>query len=162
MGKRDKALTLRLARNDEADGAFLYSLFAATKAADIAAMPVDEATKALLLRTQYRAMTETYRHDYPNARWEIVEVEKRAVGKLVTDVGAECVTFVDIALLPEAQGRGLATRLMTVALDEPQRLNRPARAKVLVTNRASLRLCERIGFRRLGEDAAFVQLEWRR
>jgi GNAT superfamily N-acetyltransferase len=158
----ETALTFRAARDDDADRAFLYALFAATKAADIAAMPVGDATKDFLLRAQYRAMTETYRRDYPNARWEIVEAGKRPVGRLVTDVGAECVTYVDIALLPEAQGRGLATRLMAVALEEPKRLNRPARVKVLVTNQASLRLCERLGFRRLEEAAAFVQLEWRR
>lgn len=154
-------MTFRAARDDDADRAFLYALFVATKAADMAAMPADEATKDFLLRVQYRAMTETYARDYPRARSEIVEAMGRPVGRLLTHVGAACVTYVDIALLPEAQGRGLATRLMLAALEEPRRLNVAARVKVLVTNGPSLRLCERLGFRTLEEAPPFVELEWR-
>ena len=154
-------LTLRPARDDEADRTFLCALFAATKAAEMAAMPVDATAKDFLLRAQYRSMTVTYRRDYPNARWEVVELVGKPVGRLITDVGDRCVTYVDIALSPEAQGRGLATRLMTMALEEPRRLGLPARVNVLQQNAASLKLCERVGFVREGESPPFVRLEWR-
>jgi len=77
-------LTFRAARDDDADRAFLYALFVATKAADMAAMPADEATKDFLLRVQYRAMTETYARDYPRARSEIVEAMGRPVAPPVS------------------------------------------------------------------------------
>ena len=153
------ALTLRLARDDEADRAFLYSLFAATKAAELAAMPIDAAAREFLLKAQYRSMTESYRRDYPDARCEVVEHFGEPVGRLVTDVGASRVLYVDIALMPQAQGRGLATRLMTLALDEPRRLGVLARVNVLTDNIASLKLCARLGFVRLGESPPFVRLE---
>ena len=155
------ALTLRPERDDEADRTFLYALFAATRAVEMSAMPLDAAARDFLLRAQYRSMTETYRHDYPNARREVVEFGGARVGRLVTDVGERCVTFVDIALLPRAQGQGLATRLMLRALDEPRRLGLPARVSVLAQNAASLKLCERLGFVRLEEAPPFVRLEWR-
>jgi GNAT superfamily N-acetyltransferase len=154
-------LTLRPVRDDDADGAFLYSLFAATKATDMAAMPVDAAAKDFLLRVQYQSMTSTYRRDYPGARWEVIELAREPFGRLITDVGDRCVTYVDIALLPGAQGRGLATRVMTRALEEPRRLGLPARVNVLEHNVASLRLCERLRFVRLRESPPFVHLEWR-
>jgi GNAT superfamily N-acetyltransferase len=157
----DGALTLRPARDDEADRAFLYALFVATKAAETAAMPVDAAAREFLLRMQYRSMTATYRRDYPNARWEVAEHIGEPVGRLITDVGDLCVTYVDIALSPRAQGRGLATRLMTQALGEPRRLGLPARVNVLAQNAESLRLCQRLGFVRLEEAPPFVRLEWR-
>jgi GNAT superfamily N-acetyltransferase len=157
----DSALTLRLAHDDEADGTFLYALFVATKAADTAAMPIDAAGKDFLLRAQYRSMTATYRQNFPNARWEVVELMGDPIGRLITDVGDRFVTYVDIALSPSAQGRGLATRLMTMALEEPRRLGLPARVNVLQGNAASLRLCERLGFVREGESPPFVRLEWR-
>ena len=122
----DGALTLRPERDDEADRTFLFALFAATKAAEMAAMPVDAAAKDFLLRAQYRSMTATYRQDYPRARWEVVELIGEPVGRLVTDVGDRCVTYVDIAFLPRAQGRGLATRLMMGARRAASA--RPARA----------------------------------
>jgi GNAT superfamily N-acetyltransferase len=157
----DDALTFRLARDDEADKAFLYRLFVATKAEDMAAMPINEAAKDFLLSAQYRSMTATYRHDYPGARWEVVEFMGEPVGRLITDVGDRCVTYVDIAVSPSAQGRGLATRLMTMALEEPRRLGLPARVNVLEQNVASLRLCERLGFVPTGKSPPFVRLEWR-
>jgi GNAT superfamily N-acetyltransferase len=158
--RSEDALTLRPERDDEADRTFLYRLFAATKAAEMAAMPLDAASRDFLLRIQYRSMTATYRQDYPHARREVVEVGGEPVGRLITDVGDRCVTYVDIALLPRARGRGLATRLMMQALDEPRRLGLPAQVNVLAQNAASLRLCERLGFVRLGEHPPFVRLEW--
>jgi GNAT superfamily N-acetyltransferase len=154
-------LSFRLSRDDERDRAFLFGVFAAMRAADMAAMPIDAAGKDFLLRAQYRSMTETYRRDYPEARWQIVEHDGEPVGLLIAHVGERCVTYVDIALLQEVQGRGLATRLMRRALEEPQRLGLPARVTVLATNVASLRLCERLGFARLHEAPPFVELEWR-
>jgi GNAT superfamily N-acetyltransferase len=155
------ALSLRPARDDEAERTFLYALFVETKAADMAAMPVDAAAKDVLLRMQYRSMTATYQHEYPTARWEVVELAGEPVGLLITDVGDRCVLYVDIALLPRVQGQGLATRLMMRALEEPRRLGLPARVNVLAQNAASLRLCERVGFAKLEDEPPFVRLEWR-
>jgi GNAT superfamily N-acetyltransferase len=157
----DGALTLRPARDDHADRTFLYALFVAARETEMAAMPIDAAAKDLLLRMQYRSMAATYRHEHPNARWEVAEFAGEPVGLLITDVGDRCVLYVDIAFSPQAQGRGLATRLMRQALDEPRRLGLPARVNVLARNAASLRLCERIGFAKVGDEPPFVRLEWR-
>lgn len=157
----ERALMVRLARDDEADRTFLYALFVETKAADMAAMPIDAAAKDLLLRMQYRSMTATYRREHPAARWEVVELAGEPVGLLVTDVGESCVLYVDIQLSPQAQGRGLATSLMRQALEEPRRLGLPARVNVLAQNAASLKLCERVGFAKVGDEPPFVRLEWR-
>ncbi len=124
-------LTLRPVRIAEADATFLYDLFVATKAADMAAMPLDASGREFLLRMQYRSMTATYRTEYPAARFDVVELDGEPIGQIVTDVGACCVTYVDIALLPRMQGRGLATALMLRVLEEPRRLGLPARVKVL-------------------------------
>ena len=48
-------------------------------------------------------------------------------------------TYVDIALAPQAQGRGLATGVMMQALEVPRRLGLPARVNVLAQNAASLK-----------------------
>jgi GNAT superfamily N-acetyltransferase len=154
------ALTLRAARDDKDDAAFFFALFAATRAREMAAMPIDAKARDFLLRAQYRSMTETYRGEYPNARWEVIEFEGEPVGRLVTDVGNACVTYVDIAILPQAQGQGLARRLMLQALEEPRRLGLPARVTVLMHNVASLKLWERLGFVQAEESPPFLHLEW--
>ena len=156
-------LTLRAARDNEDDAAFFFALFAATRAPEMAAMPIDAKAKDFLLRAQHRSMTETYRREYPNARWEVIELEGEPVGRLVTDIGNACVTYVDIAILPQTRQRGLARRVMLQALEEPRRLGLPARVSVLMHNIASLqalrtcRVCAGRGIaalRALGMDRA--------
>jgi ribosomal protein S18 acetylase RimI-like enzyme len=142
------------------DDAFLYALFVATRSNDLAAAPLDAAGKDFLLRMQYRSMKETYRHHYPTARHEIIELASEPIGQILTDVGACRVAYVDIALLPSARGRGLATALMRRMLEEPRRLGIPARAYVLATNQASLRLFGRLGFVKQADAPPFVQLVW--
>jgi GNAT superfamily N-acetyltransferase len=124
-------------------------------------MPLDETGRTSLLRMQFRSMTETYRHAFPNARFDIVELDGAPIGHLVTDVQADCVYYVDIALLPERQGGGIATTLMNAVLEEPRQLGLPARVKVLSTNTASLRLCQRLGMTLRADIPPYVELEWR-
>ncbi len=95
-------LTLRSARDNGDDAAFFFALFAATRAPEMAAMPIDAKAKDFLVRAQHRSMTETYRREYPNARWEVIELDGEPVGRLVTDVGKACVTYIDIAILPQS------------------------------------------------------------
>jgi GNAT superfamily N-acetyltransferase len=153
-------LTMRPEAEDDADTAFLFSLFASTKAAETALMPIDEAGKMHLLRMQFRSMTATYHQQFPNARFEIVELDGTPVGRLITDVQTDCVYYVDIALLPDRQRGGIATALMTAVLEEPRRLGLPGRVTVLGGNIASLRLCRRLGMALRADNPPFVELEW--
>ena len=91
----------------------------------------------------------------------LVELMREPVGRIISDVDDRCVTYVDIALLPRAQGRGLATSRLCVRSEEPRRLSLPARVNVLARNVASLKLCERLGFVRLADAPPFVRLEWK-
>lgn len=152
-------LTVRPETQDDAD--FLFALFASTKAPEMALMPVHEAVKTHLLHMQFRSMTMTYRTQYPNARFEIVELDGTPIGRLITDVRADCVHYVDIALLPERRMGGLATALMEAVLEEPRRLGVPGRVRVMSGNVASLRLCEKLGMTVRGQTPPFVELEWR-
>jgi GNAT superfamily N-acetyltransferase len=154
-------LRLRPEAGGAAEEAFLYLLFASNKAAETALMPVSAEQKETLLQIQYRSMSATYRHNFPQARFEVIELDRWPVGRLVTDVGSECVRYVDIALLPQACGIGLGSALMTAVLAEPRRLGLPARVHVLSHNFASLRLMRRVGFTACAASPPFVELEWR-
>ncbi len=154
-------LCLRPEAGDPADAAFLFALFASTKAEEMACMPLDEAGRAFLLTMQFRSMTESYRRQFPSARFEIATLDGVAIGRLITDVRADCVYYAEVALLPAWRGGDIATALMIAALDEPRRLGKPARVMVLVNNTPSLCLCRRIGFIVRVERPPFLDLEWR-
>lgn len=154
------SLRTRPETDDPADAAFLFALFASTKEDELARMPLDEAGKTFLLRMQFRSMNTTYRGQFPAARFEIVELNGIAIGRLITDIQVDCVYYVDIALLREWRGGGIATALMRAVLEEPRQLGKPARVNVLANNTASLRLCRRLGFVLRTEHLPFLELEW--
>ena len=154
-------MTVRPEADDGSDEPFLFNLFASQKLPDMALMPLDAAGKEQLLRMQYRSMSASYHGQFPQARFEIVQLNGLRAGRLITDVTAERVYYVDIAILPQCQGGGVATALMTAVLDEPRRLGVPGRVKVMASNFASLRLCEKIGFTVAGQEPPYADLEWR-
>jgi RimJ/RimL family protein N-acetyltransferase len=152
-------LSLRPEKRDASEEAFLYLLFASNKWPEMALMPIDAGQKEFLLQLQFRSMMATYRQQFPKARYEIIELDRWPIGRLVTDVQERRVYYVDFALLPQAQGGGIGTQIMAAALDEPRRLRMPARANVVAHNVASLRMFDRLGFVKVADNAPYVTLE---
>ncbi len=65
-----------------------------------------------------------------------------------------------VALVPEARGSGLGTRLLRALQAEAAEKGLPLRLKVVLTNPAR-RLYQRLGFVGLGDDGVYEQMEWR-
>jgi RimJ/RimL family protein N-acetyltransferase len=152
--------TLRPQRPDDAD--FLYALFRSHMLASVAPMPVDDAVKESLLRMQFRSQTMTYRAQYADARFDIMERDGVPFGQLVLHEAEGIATFVDFALLPGERGGGLGTAVMVRLLDWVGERCAVARLSILYNNEASLRMTRRIGFVQMGEAPPYVEMEWRR
>jgi len=103
----------------------------------------DDAAAAQMLALQFDAR----RAGRQGAREQIVVLAGRPIGTLVTSEGAEGLHILDLALVPEARGLGLGSAVLRELLAD----GRPARVEVEASNRAALRLYERIGFRREGD-----------
>jgi RimJ/RimL family protein N-acetyltransferase len=153
-------VTLRGERPEDAD--FLYALFRSHMWASVAAMPVDEAMKESLLRMQFRSQTMTYRTHHEGARFEVLERDGAACGRLIVHENAGVATFVDFALLPEQRGAGVGTAVMRRVLAWVGERCEVVRLSVLWHNEASLRMTRRIGFVQVGETPPYVAMEWRR
>jgi RimJ/RimL family protein N-acetyltransferase len=149
-------VVLRPEQSTDAD--FLYALFRSHMLAELAMMPVDAATKEQLVRMQFDSQTATYRAQFPQARFDIVEQDGRPIGRLIVDTGGDAGCIVDFALLPERRGGGLGTAILAAVLQERRQ---PVLSKVLYNNEASLRMCRRVGFVHIGGELPFLQLEWR-
>jgi len=152
---------LRPAAGGVSEEAFLYLLFASNRAAEMALMPISPADKEFLLQVQFRSMNETYRNNYPTARYDIIELDRWPVGRVVTEVQTDCVYYVDFALLPQAQGIGIGTTVLAAALEEPRRLGLPARLRCFSYHWQARRLYDRLGFVVVFEQPPQVVLEWR-
>lgn len=152
---------LRSAAGGAAEEAFFYLLFASNRAAEMALMPLSANDREFLLQVQFRSMNETYRQSFPGARYEIIELDRWAIGRIVSDVRADCVYFLDFALLPQAQGLGIGTTVLEAALEEPRRLGLPARLRSFPHHKPAQRLYDKLGFRIIAEEPPQIVLEWR-
>ena len=152
---------LRPAAGGPSEEAFLYLLFASNRAAEMALMPISQSHKEFLLQIQYRSMNDTYRRNFPGARYRIIELDRWPVGRIVSEVQADCVHYIDFALLPQAQGIGIGTAVLEAALDEPRRLGLPARLRSFSYNWAAQRLYDKLGFTAVADEPPCVLLEWR-
>ncbi len=168
MGRRELKIStphgtvaLRPARGGPSEEAFSYLLFASNRAAEMALMPLPLADKEFLLQVQFRSMNETYRQKFPAARYDIIELDRWPVGRIVSEVQADCVYFIDFALLPQAQGLGIGTTVLAGALEEPRQLGLPARLRSFSYHWAAQRLYQKFGFVVIAEEPPQVVLEWR-
>jgi len=142
------------------DKAFLFALFHSTAWDDLAPMPLDDTTKEALVRMQFASQTQTYRAQFPHARFDIVEWHGAPIGRIVVDDGEAMGCIVDFALMPDSRSKGLGTAILAAAMQRFVRLQRPVRCKVLINNAPSLRMCQRVGFRQIEVIPPFLQLEW--
>jgi ribosomal protein S18 acetylase RimI-like enzyme len=159
IGAGDDMISLR--RQTPDDAAFLYHLFRANtlRTLELSGLPLVFLND--LIEMQHRSRMQTYRSMFPDAVWSIVERAGAPIGEIVENDEADCIYVVDIALLPELQGRGIGTALMRAVMDESRSRLRAVRAKVIVTNEPSLKMFRKLGFAAAAPDAmAFVNLRW--
>jgi tetratricopeptide (TPR) repeat protein len=152
-------LTLRPERSE--DDEFLRALFVATQSSLLDHAALDAAAKTALLDMQFRSQSAGYRAGYPEARFDIIELDGRPIGRLIAARESDAVRFVDFALLPERQTAGLGTALIGTLIEEAAAQGLAVRVDVIWHNEASLHLCRRLGFVKIGERPPHVALEWR-
>jgi ribosomal protein S18 acetylase RimI-like enzyme len=92
--------------------------------------------------------------------YAVVEESERPVGYVCVIHESECDFIEEIALLPEAQGRGIGTRLVRDVLHAAQRRGVPVRLSVLAGNPARA-LYARLGFEVVRIQDPRMAMEWR-
>jgi RimJ/RimL family protein N-acetyltransferase len=144
------------------DAEFLYALFRSHTLPTFAALPVDEAMKESLVRMQFNSQTATYRAQYPDARFAILERGGATIGRTVLHETPEAATIVDMALMPGSRGDGMGSAVMAGIVAWIGARCPVIRCMILFDNAASLGMCRRAGFVAIGETPPHVLLEWRR
>ena len=152
------SISLRPVQPD--DEAFLFDLYASTRQDEMATWDLDEVMLAQMLRMQYAGQQGTYRTQFPAADHHLILRHERPIGRLLVDRTDAEVLLVDVALVPEARGSGIGTRLLRALQAEAVEKGVPLRLKVVLTNPAR-RLYQRLGFVGLDDDGVYEQMEWR-
>jgi GNAT superfamily N-acetyltransferase len=144
-----------------ADAEFLLSVYASTRAQELAVVPWTDAERDAFLQMQFDAQDRSYREQRPAAAFDVVVVDGAPGGRLYVDRAADEIRIVDIALLPDHRGKGVGTVLIRRILDEGSATGRPVTIHVERGNRAR-GLYERLGFRQISTTGVYDLLSCER
>ena len=153
---------LSLRPETEADGGFRLALFCASRPPEEDFSPLAPELAQHLLRQQFRAQSQSYRAEFPEARFDVIELDGAPVGYVIVARTGTQARVVDLAIVLERRGGAIGEAVIKTVMAEAQRRALPLRASVLNGNQGSLRFCRRLGFAPIGEPTAFyTDLEWR-
>ncbi len=151
-------LMLRPEQDDDRD--FLYQLFCDSRQPEFAQLLPPPVFHQVMAH-QFDAQTVTYHSRYPDARFDIIELDGRPIGRIVVDRPGSMVYVVDQAIVPAWRGRGISTAIMRALMDEAAAVGFPVQLKVSSTADPSFRLYQRLGFAAIETVPLYLRLEWR-
>ncbi len=151
--------TLHLRAVDEADSEFLEELYFSRRA-DLQQIPGDAQFVRQLIKMQQQMQAVGIRNNFPVARHLLLEDGSVRIGRLVVDIGASDVRLVDIALLPEVQGRGIGRKVLQAMLEDALSQGLSMSLAVEKNNVRARALYLSAGFHVHSEDSMFEQLHW--
>jgi len=144
-----------------ADYEELVRVYASTRAAELAQVTWwDDEQKLAFCRAQYDAQKEEYDARFPEAEYDVIELEGRTVGRVWVGRAAEEIRLLDIALLPGAQRRGLGAAIVGALIEEARASGKRLRHMVFMLNTDARRFYERLGFRVFEDFGGYLHMEW--
>lgn len=143
----------------EADDQFIFSCYASTRAQELAQAPWAAEQKEVFVRMQYSAQKNHYAAEAPRASHDVIFVDATPVGRIYLDRREDALHILDITVLPEHRNQGTGSLLLRRLLDEAGKLGKPVTIYVESFN-PSLRLFERLGFRKDHEKGFHLLMKW--
>ena len=113
-----------------------------------------------LMAHQFQAQTVSYRAQFPQARFDIIELDGRPIGRIVVDRPGDRLHLIDQAIVPDLRGRGIGTAIMRALMDEAAARRVPITLEVASSNDPSVRLYLRLGFVPTETAQPYIELAW--
>ena len=138
----------------EADVPFLRTLFASTRTVELAALP--EGIRSAFCDQQLDAQRRAHRTRYPAASFDVIVLDGEPVGRLAVD-RSDVVTIVDVAVLPDHRGRGIAGAVLLAVLVAAAAAGRVVELHVACGNPAA-DWYARLGFEPTANDGVYLAM----
>lgn len=144
----------------DADSDFLYTLYADSRASEMAMVNWSDAQKQDFLQMQFHAQTQHYFTNYANASFDVIELDGRPIGRLYVDHREGELRVIDITLLPEHQGRGIGGHYLQTLIDRA--VSEDAVVSIHVEhNNPAMKLYQRLGFSKVRDAGVYWFMECR-
>jgi ribosomal protein S18 acetylase RimI-like enzyme len=163
-----KGLSVRPAT--DLDEPFLFTLYASTRAAELAAWGWDDSLQEKFLELQFRAQQQHY-GAYPSPVHWLIERQAplgaanpdqqlvQPIGRLLLSFMPAEIRLVDIALLPDFRGQGIGAALVGWVQAQARAQQKAVRLHVAPASQAR-KLYERLGFNRREDLQTHWLMEW--
>lgn len=142
------------------DHAFMATLYALNRQAEMANFPFNEQQKALFLQRQFEAQSRHYFDHYPRGRFALIEQQGTPIGRLLVAELSDQLRLVDIALLPSHQRLGIGGALIRQLQVEATAKGVPIQLHVDPASPARA-LYERLGFMAGAGDDLYLAMTWK-
>lgn len=113
-----------------------------------------------VMNHQFWAQTESYLASFPDARFDIVELDGQPIGRIVVNRPGDRIHIVDQAIVPERRNQGLGGAIMRHLMAEAAARGLFVALKVSNANDPSMRLYSRLGFSSIGEALEYIEMHW--
>lgn len=137
------------------DEPLLFEIYASTRIDELAGFGWDEKQKHAFIRMQFLARERSY----PRTGNRIIVLNDQEIGRIMVARTDDEIWLKDIAILTEYRNSGIGSRLIGDLMSEAAAEGKRVRLHVLEISPA-VRLYERLGFRRTGYDAAYLEMTW--
>jgi ribosomal protein S18 acetylase RimI-like enzyme len=161
-----ETVTLRAAQPE--DESFLFSVYASTRAEEVALTGWLPSQQEQFLRMQFDAQTRSYRTQFPQAKHWVIRCGEGAAGRMILDRSVHRtvdrteneILLIDIAVLPEHRGKGIGSVLIGKLIEEASECGKAIRIHVERFNPA-LAWYRRLGFKTVNESEIYLEMVWR-
>jgi GNAT superfamily N-acetyltransferase len=139
------------------DEPFLILVYGSTRADELALTGWDESQRNAFVKAQFSAQSHHYQTTFPEAEHHIIVSDGQAVGRIYVAKAEREIRILDITVLPEYRNAGLL--ILKDLLNESEKTGLPVHIYIESFN-PSLRLFERLGFRRADISGIHFLMEW--
>jgi ribosomal protein S18 acetylase RimI-like enzyme len=142
------------------DGPFLLRVYASTREQELSLVPWSEAQKESFVRMQFDSQKRHYEAQFPGAAHDIICQDEKPVGRIFLARLPEAFHIADITVLPPERRAGIGSHVLSEIIREAAQAGKPVRIYIENFN-PSLRLFERLGFRKAEEKGFHFLMEWK-
>lgn len=144
----------------DGDEAFLREVYFSTRAAEVAIFGWDDVQTRAFLEMQFELRERAYAMQFPGAVSSIILVAGEPAGRMIVERRDAEISLTDIAVLPQFQGRGIASQLIGRLQAEASAAGVPLVLSVDRTNDHASKLYEKLGFVVTGETQMNFSMQW--
>jgi len=150
-------VSYRYATDD--DLTFLLCVYRSTRETELARVQWSEDQKQSFIDMQFQAQRDHYTRHYPDALWLIINLNEVSIGRLYLERWSKELRIIDIALVPSARGKGVATAILRDLQAEATETNKKIGIHVEKSNPA-MTLYRSLGFKTIEDKGVYHLMNW--